>query len=153
MAMRMARFFILGVLAFAVWEAAAEAAAGKVVIEPYAFRTFDGSEVPAELGKLWVRENRSGSSGRLIQLAFVRLKSTAERPGSPIVFLAGGPGAPGIGMGRVPVYFRLFQQLRAVSDVILLDQRGLGMSSPALDCAATPVPADEIGRASCRERV
>lgn len=67
---------------------------------------------------------------------------TAERPGSPIVFLAGGPGVPGIGMGRVPVYFRLFQQLRSVSDVILLDQRGLGMSSPALDCPATPVPAD-----------
>jgi pimeloyl-ACP methyl ester carboxylesterase len=148
MATRMARF-ILGVLSLAAWEAGgaarlqpAGAAAGNVVIEPYAFRTFDGKEVPAELGKLWVRENRNGLSEGLIQLAFVRLKSTAERPGSPIVFLAGGPGAPGIGMGRVPVYFRLFQQLRTVSDVILLDQRGLGMSSPALDCPATPVPAD-----------
>jgi pimeloyl-ACP methyl ester carboxylesterase len=136
---------ILGVLSFAAWGATVAAeppAVGKLAVEPYAFRTFDGNEVPAELGKLWVRENRTGPSSRLIQLAFVRLKSTAERPRSPIVFLAGGPGAPGIGMGRVPVYFRLFQQLRTVSDVILVDQRGLGMSSPALDCPATPVPAD-----------
>jgi pimeloyl-ACP methyl ester carboxylesterase len=130
--------FLLGLLLLVM----SNAAAGQVVIEPYSFRTFDGKQVPAELGKLWVRENRNGPSTRLIQLAFVRLKSTAERPGSPIVFLAGGPGAPGIGMGRVPVYFRLFQQLRAVADVILLDQRGLGMSSSALDCPATPVPAD-----------
>jgi pimeloyl-ACP methyl ester carboxylesterase len=116
--------------------------AGQLAVEPYSFRTFDGKEHPAELGRLWVRENRDGNSGRLIQLAFVRLKSTAASPGSPIIFLAGGPGAPGIGMGRVPVYFRLFDRLREVSDVILLDQRGLGMSSPDLQCPATPVPAD-----------
>jgi pimeloyl-ACP methyl ester carboxylesterase len=121
---------------------AQEARVGKLVVEPYAFRTFDGKELPAELGKLWVRENRNGQSNRLIQLAFVRLKSTAVTPGSPIVFLAGGPGAPGIGMGRVPVYFRLFDKLREVADVILLDQRGLGMSSPDLQCPVTPVPTD-----------
>ncbi len=137
---RLSRFILAVLLCTAAQ--ATQPAAGTLVLEPYPFRTFDGNEIPAELGKLWVRENRNGSSNRLIQLAFVRLKSTAERPGAPIVFLAGGPGAPGIGMGRVPVYFRLFQQLRAVSDVILLDQRGLGMSSPALDCPATPVPAD-----------
>jgi pimeloyl-ACP methyl ester carboxylesterase len=121
---------------------AQEVRAGQLVIEPYSFRTFDGKELQAELGKLWVRENRSGQSDRLIQLAFVRLKSTAANPGSPVVFLAGGPGAPGIGMGRVPVYFRLFDKLREVADVILLDQRGLGMSSPDLQCPVTPVPND-----------
>lgn len=114
----------------------------QLVIEPYTFKTFDGKEVPAELGKLWVRENRNGNSNRLIQIAFVRLKSGAARPGSPIVFLAGGPGAPGIGMGRVPVYFRLFDRLREVSDVILLDQRGLGMSLPDLKCSVTVPPTD-----------
>ena len=119
-----------------------EARAGQLAVEPYGFKTFAGKEVPAELGKLWVSESRDGQSKRLIQLAFVRLKSSAAKPGSPIVFLAGGPGAPGIGMGRVPVYFSLFEKLREVSDVILLDQRGLGMSSPSLDCPPTPVPAD-----------
>src|SRR5687768_5385044 len=116
--------FILAMLLCAAVQAQ-QPAAGTLVVEPYSFRTYDGNDIPAELGKLWVRENRNGPSNRLTQLAFVRLESTAERPGSPIVFLAGGPGAPGIGMGRVPVYFRLFQQLRTVADVILLDQRGL----------------------------
>jgi pimeloyl-ACP methyl ester carboxylesterase len=119
-----------------------EERAGKLVIEPYTFKTYAGKEISAELGKLSVRENRNNQSKRLIQLAFVRLKSTAAKPGSPIVFLAGGPGAPGIGMGRVPVYFSLFDKLREAADVILLDQRGLGMSSPSLDCPATPVATD-----------
>jgi pimeloyl-ACP methyl ester carboxylesterase len=130
-----------------------EERAGKLLMEPYVFKTFAGREVPAELGRLWVRENRGGPSGRLIQLAFVRLKSTAAQPGAPIVFLAGGPGAPGIGMGRVPVYFDLFDKLREVSDVILLDQRGLGMSSPSLDCPPTPVPADAFEKAEKWRRI
>jgi len=139
------KLFIVCLLCFATCDVAVdaqEARAGKLVIEPCTFRTFDGKEHPAEHGKLWVRENRHGQSNRLIQLAFVRLTSTAAKPGSPIVFLAGGPGAPGIGMGRVPVYFSLFDSLREVADVILLDQRGLGMSSPDLQCPLTPVPTD-----------
>jgi pimeloyl-ACP methyl ester carboxylesterase len=119
---------------------AQESQAGRLIIEPYTFKAFDGREFPAEFGKLRVRENRTNQSKRLIQLAFVRLKSNAAKPGSPIVFLAGGPGAPGIGMGRVPVYFSLFDKLREVADVILLDQRGLGMSLPNLDCPVKPVP-------------
>ena len=115
---------------------AQEVRAGQIVIEPYTFRTYDGSEHAAELGKLSVRENRNGNSSRLIQLAFIRLRSTAVHPSAPIVFLAGGPGVPGIGMGQIPVYFRLFDRLREVSDVILLGQRGTGMSSPGLQCPA-----------------
>lgn len=137
--------FVFCLLCFSICYAtvnAQEERAGKLTLEPYSFRTFDGKELPAELGKLWVRENRNGNSNRLIQLAFVRLKSTAAKPGSPIVFLAGGPGVPGVVMGRVPVYFRLFDNLREVSDVILIDQRGLGMSSPSLECPVTPVPID-----------
>lgn len=116
--------------------------AGKLTLEPYAFKTFDGREIPAELGKLSVRENRKGKSNRLIELVFVRLKSTAAQPGAPIVWLAGGPGVPGIVMARVPVYFSLFNRLREVADVILLDQRGVGLSSPNLQCPAVGVPSD-----------
>lgn len=121
---------------------AQEARAGQIVIEPYTLKTYDGREHPAELGRLSVRETRNGTSSRLIQLAFVRLRSTAAQPSSPIVFLAGGPGIPGIGLGQVPVYFSLFDRLRAVSDVILLDQRGTGMSSPNLQCPPTTLPSD-----------
>jgi len=116
--------------------------AGQLQLAPYKFRTYDGKEHAAELGRLSVRENRKAKSGQLIQLAFVRLKSTAAQPNSPIVFLAGGPGIPGIGLGQVPVYYGLFDQLRAVSDVILLDQRGTGSSSPNLQCPPPEFPAD-----------
>ena len=111
--------------------------ADQVSFEPYTLTTYDGQPYSAELGRVWVPENRQRNSSRLIQLAFVRLKSSAANPGSPIVYLAGGPGIPGIVMARVPVYYNLFERLRQVGDVILLDQRGLGMSSPNLnDCPA-----------------
>jgi len=115
--------------------------AGELSLEPFPFQTFDGAIHRAELGRLWVRENRDGVSDRLIQIAFVRLASTAVKPRSPVVFLSGGPGVPGIVIGRVPVYHRLFEKLRTLSDVILLDQRGVGMSSPNTACPeGTPPP-------------
>lgn len=120
---------------------------GTVRIEPYRLRTYDGREHEVELGRLRVREDReSRTNTRQIELVFVRLRSTAEKPGPPIVYLAGGPGIPGIGMGQVPVYFSLFERLRAVADVILLDQRGTGMSSPSLQCPPPPAsaPADVL---------
>jgi len=121
---------------------AQEASAGKLIIEPYTFKTYDGREHQAELGRLSVRENHDRTSSRFIQLAFVRLKSTAAHPDAPIVFLAGGPGIPGIGLGQVPVYFNLFARLREVSDVILLDQRGTGLSTPNLQCPSAGLPPD-----------
>lgn len=99
---------------------------GALTVEPYKLQTYDGQSHGAELGRLWVRENRAARGGRLVRLAFVRLKSTAQQPAAPIVWLAGGPGVPGVAMARVPVYFRLFDKLREVADVILLDQRGAG---------------------------
>jgi pimeloyl-ACP methyl ester carboxylesterase len=47
-------------------------------------------------------------------------------------------------MARVPVYYDLFEKLHHVGDVILLDQRGTGMSSPNLDDCPTDgkFPAD-----------
>lgn len=58
------------------------------------------------------------------------------------MWLAGGTIVPGVGMAKVPVYFRLFDKLREVADVILLDQRGTGMSEPNLDCEHAPLPSD-----------
>lgn len=121
--------------------------------QEYQFTTYDGKAHPAELGKLWVRANRSGGQEH-IQLAFVRLRSTSAHPRAPIVFLSGGPGVPGIVMGRVPVFYELFDRLRAISDVILLDQRGMGLSSPNLDdCRVdSSFPLDEFETAAKLER-
>jgi pimeloyl-ACP methyl ester carboxylesterase len=98
---------------------------------------------PADLEKLIVLEDRSKPNGRKIELAYARLKSTASTPGSPIVYLDGGPGGSGIGMYRIDEYKLLFDEMRVAGDVILLSQRGTGFSTPRLNCRdASPIPND-----------
>ena len=106
-------------------------------------RTVAGTKVEGEMGSLVVRENRSKPDSNLIELAFVRLKSTSKNPGYPVIYLAGGPGSSGINIGGVPAYLRAFMKLREVGDVILLDQRGVGRSRPMLARAVSkPLPTD-----------
>lgn len=131
---------------------------GAVTLMPYIFKTADdGQRVAAEFGRLQVPENRHDPGSALIELAFVRLAGTGGQPGPPLVFLAGGPGGSGIESARLPHRFPWFMALRQAGDVILLDQRGVGLSNPRLD---TPVrwewPLDRpIDRASyldaCRD--
>jgi len=137
---------VVALFVLVIWPANAESHhAGELTLEPYSFETFDGASHPAELGRLWVPENRSRKSDRLIQLALVRLKSSAAKPRSPVVFLAGGPGIPATTLGRVPVYYQLFEKVLAFADVILADQRGIGMSSPNTQCPeGPPAPADAL---------
>jgi pimeloyl-ACP methyl ester carboxylesterase len=97
----------------------------------------------ADLSRLTVLEDRSQPDGRKIELAYALLKSTAAKPGSPIVYLDGGPGGSGVGLYRVEEFKKTFDELRAVADVILLSQRGTGFSTPRLSCRDdSPVPAD-----------
>lgn len=103
----------------------------------------DGKTIEGELGRLIVKENRKNPKSNLIELAFVRLKSTAEKPSYPVVYLDGGPGSSAINIARVPEYMRAFQKLREVGDVILLDQRGVGRSKPNLTRPSTEsLPTD-----------
>ena len=104
---------------------------GDLWFEPYKTQV-EGQTVEGELGHLIVKENRGSPKSNLIELAFVRLKSTAEKPGYPVVYLDGGPGSAAINLARFPEYNRAFQKLREVGDVIILDQRGVGRSKPIL---------------------
>ena len=126
-------------------DAAVQRKEGDIWFEPYKFAV-DGKTVEGELGRLAVRENRAKPNSRLIELAFVRLKSTAEKRGFPVVYLDGGPGSSAISIARVPDYMRVFEKLREVGDVILLDQRGVGLSKPNLT-RITPesLPLDIFG--------
>ncbi|NZA25558.1 alpha/beta fold hydrolase [Luteimonas sp. SJ-92] len=101
--------------------------------EPYRFEAADGTVVAAERGEFWVPENRDDPESRRIKLAFVRFASTNPEPAAPIVYLAGGPGAPGVGTARRE-RFPLFMALRAVADVIAFDQRGTGWSNDIPRC-------------------
>jgi pimeloyl-ACP methyl ester carboxylesterase len=131
--MRWNHFFIFVTAFLLQINGFAQSKAGELKIEPYNFEAGNGSKVEAERGFLTVPENRQNPNSRLIQIAFVRFKSTSPNPKSPIVYLAGGPGGSGIGTAR-GTRFPLFMAMREVADVIALDQRGVGLSKPNLLC-------------------
>ena len=106
---------------------------GDLTLEAYDFETQDGQEIGAEMGTLVVPEKRDDPNTNLIDVAFVRFKSTSENPGPPIIYLAGGPGGSGISAAS-GVRFPIFSALREFGDVIALDQRGTGRSKPNLVC-------------------
>ncbi|HEX6308468.1 MAG TPA: alpha/beta hydrolase [Longimicrobiales bacterium] len=106
-------------------------------------RSYDGRTMPGEMIRITVPERRV-DPGRTITLAALRLPSTAERPGRPIVFLMGGPGIPGTVMPPIPPYFTLFQSLRELADVVIVDQRGIGHSEPAIDCPVDEEPPADL---------
>ncbi|HUG48661.1 MAG TPA: alpha/beta hydrolase [Candidatus Limnocylindria bacterium] len=82
-----------------------------------------------ECGDLIVLEDRSRPDGRRISLHVAIQRSYSERPRpDPVVYLDGGPGASPLldGFWSYP-----FLEER---DVIVFDQRGVGLSRPSLDC-------------------
>ncbi|HEX7332636.1 MAG TPA: alpha/beta fold hydrolase [Pyrinomonadaceae bacterium] len=124
---------VLLLLTFLLCVAPASAQQKALKLKPYTFENEKKEKVDAEFGTLLVPENRSNPESNLIELAFVRFKSTAKNPGPPIVYLAGGPGGTGIG-AAMGSRFPLFMALREIADVIAFDQRGTGRSKPNLSC-------------------
>ncbi|HEU4928562.1 MAG TPA: alpha/beta fold hydrolase [Candidatus Krumholzibacteria bacterium] len=114
-----------------------------ISLRPHVFEARDGRSIAAEMGSLTVPMNRSAPGRGTVALAFVRLPSTSAKPGPPVIFLNGGPGLSGIRAGRGRL-FALFDALRAAGDVILLDQRGAGSSTPSLDCAQMQIALDVV---------
>ena len=130
-------------LFIASWGMPALAAADEIQWAPYAYTLRSGENIQAEMGTLGVPARHARSNTATTTLHFVRLPATGDQPGTPIVYLAGGPGSSGIDAGRGDRW-RLFESLRRQGDVILLDQRGVGLSSPPPACS-TPwtIPNDQ----------
>ena len=81
-----------------------------------------------------VPEDRSQPGGPTIRLHSARFRTQSDDPApDPIVYLAGGPGENALEL--VPLIFdQLFGPFLANRDFIMFDQRGAGLSKPALDC-------------------
>lgn len=109
---------------------------------PFRFAGWRGAETDAERGFFEVPEDRRDPTSRRISLSYVRFRSTAARPGPPIVYLAGGPGGTATGTATGP-RFPIFMALREVADVIAFDQRGTGLSNhiPQRPASTSPLPA------------
>lgn len=88
----------------------------------------NGRKVKAECGKLPVAENRNNPS-RVIDLniAIIRTKSTNKKL-DPVIMLAGGPGQSAV--ESYPGISSAFYGILKKRDVVLVDQRGTGLSNP-----------------------
>lgn len=102
----------------------------------------DGTSVVAHYGRLSVPENRLRPESRTIEIGFVRLPAAPGATGPPLVYLTGGPGQSIVRSLTRPGAVDRWQPFLEVGDVILLDQRGTGVSDPHLGFAwreETPV--------------
>jgi pimeloyl-ACP methyl ester carboxylesterase len=94
----------------------------------------------AQCGELEVPENRAEPGRRTIRIfAAVLPANTLTPKEDPLVIVAGGPGQAASTLA--PFAGRL-AEIRSTRDVVLIDQRGTGRSSP-LDCAAFRPREDE----------
>lgn len=107
-------------------------------------------EVPAgvdmECGTLEVPADREDPDGGEIELAFGIVKSDApDLADDPVVYLSGGPGQSTLEL--VPQGFaQLYEPLATNRDLVLLDQRGTGLSEPSLACDEyTDVALESLG--------
>lgn len=88
-----------------------------------------GDSLEAFDGRVTVPLVRSDPAAGTIDLRYVRFPATGADPGSPIVYLAGGPGGSGIDAFRGSRQ-SFYLSLREIADVIAFDQRGTGDSEP-----------------------
>jgi pimeloyl-ACP methyl ester carboxylesterase len=85
-------------------------------------------------GYVTVPEDRSNPSTKTIQLAVVVFHSTSPNPApEPVIFLQGGPGGQAV-LLSADNYAALVKPFLSKRDYIAFDQRGTGISIPALGC-------------------
>jgi pimeloyl-ACP methyl ester carboxylesterase len=90
-----------------------------------------------ECGILEVPENRADPNSRQIRLAVAifRHPDGATQP-DPIIYLSGGPGGSSLELLNLAFDQVFAPYFTAGRDLIFFDQRGIGLSVPALDCPA-----------------
>ena len=115
---------------------------GEVEIE---FTPGNGDPVTAYQGHFEVPEYRADPNTRMIELGYVRFPATTNNPGSPIIYLSGGPGGTGTGTARGP-RFPLFMDMRQHADVYAFDQRGTGLSDNDIPVCVSSV-AETVAQA------
>ncbi len=87
-----------------------------------------------ECGYLVVPEDRSDANSPTIRLAVAVLHPSATPQPDPIVYLEGGPGGSALEFLYLTFSEQFQPLLEAGRDIILFDQRGVGLSEPTLDC-------------------
>ncbi|KUN03471.1 peptidase [Streptomyces yokosukanensis] len=123
------------VLAGSVTALPAQAAAEPDPAAQIAWRACGTNSYPTlQCASLKVPLDHTHPSGRQISLALSRVPHTAPTSQGPLLVNPGGPGGSGLKLAGY-VASALPASVAAQYDVIGFDPRGVGRSSPALDCA------------------
>lgn len=104
------------------------------------------SPVDVDCGTLTVPEDRTGGGERTVELAVAILRTPSADPApDPVVYLNGGPGGVSLATHwfwvTAPGEWREHPIL-AHRDLILVDQRGTGYSTPSLNCDDDELPSE-----------
>lgn len=94
-----------------------------VDVEIKSFKTTKGIDIEGQTGYLEVPENRTNPASRKIKVKYVWLKSLAEKPEAPVVFIEGGGGLC-TWQAEDPEELTYWIELLEVSDLIFIDRRG-----------------------------
>jgi len=88
---------------------------------------------PVECGFVAVPEDHNDPFGPTVRLAVAILKDQGDdHQPDPVIFLAGGPGEKTV--HNAIAIAQLLAPVHPNRDLILFDQRGVGLSEPALEC-------------------
>jgi len=92
------------------------------------------ANVEMECGVLVVPADRADAAAGDVRLHFGIVRTQAEAAAEdPTVFLSGGPGQGALEF--VPIaYAQIFEPFVANRDLVIVDQRGTGLSEPSLKC-------------------
>jgi pimeloyl-ACP methyl ester carboxylesterase len=102
------------------------------------------ASIQAQCGRLEVYEDRASRSGRTINLNVAVIKAQSEHPKpDPIFWISGGPGGAATDPGWIFYEMSLLGAANQQRDVVLVDQRGTGLSN-RLVCPQPTDPARQV---------
>lgn len=96
--------------------------------------SFDVPEdLAVECGFVVVPEDHNNPAGPTIRIAIAVFEDQGEQhQPDPVMVLSGGPGEKAA--HNAPAWARIFAPIHPNRDLIVFDQRGVGLSEPALEC-------------------
>ncbi|MEL6625873.1 MAG: alpha/beta hydrolase [Bacteroidota bacterium] len=97
--------------------------ASLVKVKNKTYKTTKEVNVKGQVGYLEVLENRQNPRSRKIQVKYIWLKSLAENPTAPVVYLEGG-GGTSTWQAEDPQELTYWLELLKTSDLIFVDRRG-----------------------------
>ncbi|MCY4147305.1 MAG: alpha/beta fold hydrolase, partial [Chloroflexi bacterium] len=104
----------------------------------------------ASCGYVTLPQDYANPAGGRVEIYYTQIHSRGANP-DPLVYLVGGPGSSGTHL--LPVSYEKYLRAFATErDIVIIDQRGTGLSNPLLYCREAFFRLDEILESPHEER-